>query len=51
MAKLHKSSFVISPEAITEKIAIIFVSTHFMSVLTEGSQARKTGSDKKMVLV
>ena len=38
-------------EAITEKVAIIFTIAHFMSVLADGSQARKTGSDKEMVLV
>ena len=35
-------------QAITEKVTIIFVGAHFMSILTDGSQARKTGSDKEM---
>ena len=38
-------------EAITEKVAIILASAHFMSILADGSQARKTGSNKEMVLV
>ena len=38
-------------EAIIEKVAIILASAHFMSVWTDGSQARKTGSDKEMFLV
>ena len=37
--------------AITENVTIILASAHFMSVLTDGSQTRKTGSDKEMVLV
>ena len=37
-------------DAITE-VAIILASAHFMSVLTDGSQARKTGTNKEMVLV
>ena len=38
-------------EAITEKVTVILASAHFMKVLTDGSQARKTGSHKEMVLV
>ena len=38
-------------EAITEKCAGILAGSHAMNILTDGSQARKTGSDKEMVLV
>ena len=37
-------------EAVSEKVGGIVANAHFMSVLTDGSQARKTGSDKEMVL-
>ena len=36
---------------IREKVAQILGSSNFMAVLTDGSQARKTGSDKEMVLI
>ena len=53
MVKLHKSSLAtgVIAGAITKKVAIILASAHFVSVLTHGSQTRKTGSDKEMVLV
>lgn len=38
-------------DAIIEKVGVVLASSHFMSILTDGSQARKTGSDKEMVLV
>ena len=38
-------------EAVKEKCTAIIASTHFMSLLTDGSQARKSGADKEMVLV
>ena len=38
-------------EAITEKVAIIFVCAHFIGILRDGSQTRKNGGDKEMVLV
>ena len=38
-------------EAVCEKCAVVLATSNFMSVLTDGSQARKTGSDKEMVLI
>lgn len=38
-------------EAVTEKCAVILASNNFMALLTDGSQAKKTGDDKEMVLV
>ena len=38
-------------DAVKERVAAFLASSHFMSVLTDGSQARKTGSDKEMVLI
>ena len=38
-------------EAIKEKCAAIIGSKDFISVLTDGSQPRKTGDDKEMVLL
>ena len=38
-------------DAVAEKCAVILGSKHFMSVLSDGSQARKTKSDKEMVMV
>lgn len=38
-------------DAVEEKCAVILSSKHFMTVLSDGSQARKTKSDKEMVLV
>lgn len=38
-------------ESVREKCAVILGSSNFMSILTDGSQARKTGSDKEMVLI
>ena len=35
--------------AIEEKVAVIMVSSHFFSLLSDESQARKTGSDKELV--
>ena len=36
--------------AIEEKVAVIMISWHFFSLLSDGSQACKTGSDKELVL-
>jgi len=38
-------------QTITEKIADIIGKKPFMALLSDGSQARKTGSDKEAVLV
>ena len=38
-------------KAVIEKCAVILGSANFMSLLTDGSQARKTGHEKEMVLV
>ena len=38
-------------EAVKEKCAVILGSTHFMSLLSDGSQARKTGKEKELVLI
>ena len=38
-------------QAVTEKCVVILGSKNFMSLLTDGSQARKTLDDKEMVLV
>ena len=38
-------------DAISEKVAAVVASCHFISILTDGSQARKTKSEKKMVLI
>ena len=38
-------------EAIKEKVAVIMRSTHFFNLLSDGSQARKTGSEKELVLI
>ena len=37
--------------AVKERVAAILGSSDFLSILTDGSQARKTGCDKEMVLV
>ena len=36
---------------IQEKVAAVLASGHFFAVLSDGSQARKTGSDKELVMV
>ena len=38
-------------EAVAEKCVGVLSSKHFMSILSDGSQARKTKSDKEMVMV
>lgn len=38
-------------KAVSEKVAVILMSKHAMSILSDGSQARKTKADKEMVLV
>ena len=38
-------------DTISEKTAMIIGSSNFMSILTDGSQARKTGSEKELVLI
>ena len=38
-------------EAVREKVAGIIVSKHFMSVMSDGSQARKTNDEKELILV
>ena len=38
-------------QAVTEKVAVIISSSNFFAVLSDGSQARKTQSDKEMVMV
>ena len=38
-------------EAVKEKCAIILASGNFMSILSDGSQARKTKQEKELVLV
>ena len=47
-AKEYVSSLM---DAVEEKCAVILASKHFMTILSDGSQARKTKSDKEMVLV
>ena len=37
--------------AIEEKVAVIMASSHFFSLLSDESQALKTGSDKELVLI
>ena len=37
--------------AIDGKVAVIMASSHFFSLLSDRSQAHKTGSDKELVLV
>ncbi len=37
--------------AIREKCAAIIASSHFMSLMSDGSQARKTNSEKEMIMV
>ena len=37
-------------EAITEKVAVVLAGSDFMSILSDGSQARKTRSEKELVL-
>ena len=49
MVKLHKSSLAISLKQSLRRSQLYL--SHFMSVLTDGSQAIKTWSDKEMVLV
>ena len=34
-----------------EKIAVIMASSHFFSLLADGSQARQTGPDKELVFI
>lgn len=38
-------------KGVSEKVAVILMSKHAMSILSDGSQARKTKADKEMVLV
>ena len=38
-------------EIVREKCAAVIASKHFMSLLSDGSQARKTGSEKELVMV
>ena len=38
-------------KAVTEKVAAVIASKNAMSLLSDSSQARKTKSDKEMVLV
>ena len=38
-------------EAVKEKCAVILASSNFMSILSDGSQARKTGKEKELVLI
>ena len=38
-------------QAIQEKVAALSASAHFFAVLSNGSQAHKTGSDKELVMV
>ena len=37
--------------AIQEKVAVIMASSHFFSLLSDGSEARKTDFDKELVLI
>ena len=37
--------------AIEEKVAVVMASSHFFSLLSDRSQACKTGSDKELVLI
>ena len=37
-------------EAIKEKVAVVLTTTNFFALLSDGSQARKTGSDKELVM-
>ena len=37
--------------AVREKCAAIIASQHFMSLMSDGSQARKTGTEKELVMV
>ena len=37
-------------QAVTKKILNIFIASNFISILSDGSQARKTGDDKEMIL-
>ena len=46
MVKQHKSSLVISLKQSLTRSQLYL--SHFMSILTDGSQARKTGSDKEI---
>ena len=39
------------PKAVSEKVAVILMIKNAMSILSDGSQARKTKTDKEMVLV
>lgn len=38
-------------DSIREKCAAVIASKHFMSLMSDGSQARKTGSEKELVMV
>ena len=38
-------------DAVREKCAAIIASQHFMSLMSDGSQARKTGSEKELIMV
>ena len=37
-------------QAVKEKVSTIIQASNFISVLSDGSQARKTGSDKELIL-
>ena len=47
----NKISFFAFNNAISEKVAAVVASCHFISILMDGSQARKTKSEKEMVLI
>lgn len=38
-------------QAVQEKCAVVLASSDFMSILSDGSQARKTGKEKELVLI
>ncbi len=38
-------------DSVHEKCAAVIASKHFMSLMSDGSQARKTGSEKELVMV
>ncbi len=38
-------------DSVREKCAAVIASKHFMSLMSDGSQARKTGSEKELVMV
>lgn len=48
---LHLEFLTAINQAVTEKVTVILASAKFFAILSVGSQARKTGNDKELVMI